>query len=122
MPFITPTAADFTSRFPAFDSVETDVVETALTESSAYTDDSWVAEADFRLAAMLMAAHVLTCDGHGRTVEAELAQAGNFTLYKSGSLTLQAKTKNDGWLDKTSYGRRYLALRRRSVPPIAVVC
>ena len=122
MPFTTPTAADFTTRFPVFEGVETDIVDTALSEAVSHADDSWVSEPDFRLARMLMAAHVLTLDGHGKTVEAELAQAGDFRLYKSGGLTLETDSNIQTWLEKTSYGRRYLALRRRSTPAVAVVC
>ena len=123
MPYTPPTAAEFVARFPAFSGVETDVVDTALTEAASHADDTWLLEADFRLARMLMAAHVLSTDGHGTSIEAELARAGQFTLYRSGSLTLERRGEAAaGWLDQTSYGRRYLALRRRSVPAVAVVC
>ena len=123
MPFTAPTSAEFTTRFPAFAGVATYVIDTALTEAAAYADNSWVSEADFRLARMLIAAHVLTCDGLGQTVEAELARAGDFTLYKSGGLTLETKAggQQTAWLDKTTYGRRYLAVRTRSTPAIAVL-
>ena len=123
MAFTDPTPSDVTRRFPVFDGVETDVIDTALSEAASLIDDSWVSEADYRLGKMLVAAHVLTSDGHGATVEAELAQAGHLSLMRSGSLTLQAAPAgNDGWLSGTSYGRRFLALRRRSAPAIAVIC
>ncbi len=123
MAFTDPTASDLTQRFPVFAGVETDVIDTALTEAASLIDDGWVSEADYRLGKMLVAAHVLTCDGHGATVEAELAQAGHFTLYRSGSLSLQARgAEPGGWLEKSSFGRRFLALRRSSVPSVAVVC
>lgn len=123
MAFTDPTPSDVTQRFPVFAGVETDIIDTALIEAASHADDSWVSEADFRLGRMLYAAHVLTCDGHGATAEAELAQAGYFTHLKSGSLSLTAPDSGDrGWLQKTSYGRRYVALRRRSVPAVAVLC
>ena len=53
MAFTDPTSSDLVKRFPAFDCVETDVIDTALAEAGSYVDDSWVSEADFRLAKML---------------------------------------------------------------------
>ena len=123
MAFTDPTPSDLTRRFPVFDAVETDVINTALNEAASLVDDTWVSEADHRLGKMLVAAHVLTSDGHGATVEAELAQAGHLSLMRSGSLTVQsAPARSDAWLATTSFGRRFLALRRRSVPAVTVIC
>ena len=129
MAFTDPTATDLTKRFPAFDCVESDVIETALGEASSQVDDSWVSEADFKLGKMLYAAHILTCDGLGATIEAAAAQAGEFSEYRSGDMTLKRATQHststvegDDWLRKTSYGQRFIRIRQKSVPSVMVVC
>ena len=131
MAYVEPAPADLVARFPTFCDVNTDVVQFALDEAGSFVDDSWISEADFQLGKMLYAAHVLTCDGHGKGLEAKLASAGDFKTYKSGSLTLERASQaapsgqsdgNAAWLAKTSYGQRFIALRRRSVPAVMVVC
>lgn len=121
MPYVAPTAADLKARFPAFADVADPVVEQALAEAAAQVDASWI-EADRFLATMLYAAHTLILDGQGTSTEAQLA---GFKRLRISSLELEressAKGSAFGDISSTSYGQRFLALRRKSHPPVAVV-
>lgn len=127
MAFVDPTANDLKTRYPVFECVVDETIEAAIAEAASYVDDTWISQANFTTAKMLIAAHIMTCDGLVDTTEAELAQLGNFNHMRSGRLTLtktadQRMSDTDSWLEKTQYGRRYKQLRSRNVPAVAVVC
>lgn len=129
MAWTPPTASEFKARFPAFASVDDDVVNVALAEAGLQVDETWVSEADFKLGINLLTAHLLTMDGHGAGAEAESAAAGalGFKTMKSGNLTLERFSASEAGsgsrdtLSLTSYGKRFLDLRKRNIPGVAVV-
>lgn len=122
-----PTATDLTARFPAFAAVDPAVLTVALAEAATRVDTTWT-PGDYPLGVMLYAAHVLTLDGRGTGAEAALgaAGAGDLTTLRSGSLHLEraAPTAGKGQaetvLNRTSYGRRFVALLRVNAPAVLV--
>lgn len=129
MTWTAPTASEFKARFPAFASVDDDVVNTVLAEAALQVDETWVSEADFKLGINLLTAHLLTMDGHGAGAEAESAAAGalGFKTMKSGNLTLErfsaseAGSGSGDTLGLTIYGKRFIDLRKRNIPGVTVV-
>lgn len=129
MAWTAPTASEFKARFPAFASVSDDVVNTVLAEAALQVDETWVSEADFKQGINLLTAHLLTMDGHGAGAEAESAAAGalGFKTMKSGNLTLErfsaseAGSGSGDTLGLTIYGKRFIDLRNRNIPGVAVV-
>ena len=128
MAWTAPTASEFKARFPAFASVDDDVVNVVLAEAALQVDETWVSEADFKLGINLLTAHLLTMDGHGAGAEAESAAAGalGFKTMKSGNLTLERFSASEAGsggdaLSLTTYGKRFRDLRRRNIPGVAVV-
>lgn len=128
MAWTAPTPTEFKARFPTFDAVDNAVVQTALNEGAMQVDDTWVSEDDFKLGINLLAAHILTLDGHGAGAEAESAKAGalGFKTMRSGNLTLERFSASDAGargdtLELTTYGKRFKALRRVNIPAIKVV-
>ncbi|MGE7415445.1 DUF4054 domain-containing protein [Methylobacterium tarhaniae] len=128
MAWTEPTAADLRARFPAFAGVADAAIALALAEALAQVDDTWP-DAIRTSGALLYAAHVLTLDGQGGGVEAEIAKAGalGFTSFRSGSLSLDRGAAAGGGsgssdpLEQTSYGRRFLELVRARFPGVLVV-
>lgn len=129
MAYTAPTISDFKARWaPKFDTVSDVTIQSALDEAALQIDDTWIDQANFTLGRMLLAAHILTLDGHGTGAEAEVAAAGasGFKRMKSGQLELErfssADAGGDGSvLGSTSYGRRFLELLRRNFPAVAIV-
>ena len=112
MAYVTPTLADFRSRYPAFDAVADATVQVWL-------DDGDVATTRFSdttrpQAVMLCAAHNLSMQGLGKG-----AVPAGVTSFKSGTFSA---TVSDGLASKTGfaatvYGRDYLALARQFAGP-----
>lgn len=129
MAWTAPTATEFKARFPAFASVDDDVVNVVLAEAGLQVDETWVSEADFKQGINLLTAHILTMDGHGAGAEAESAAAGalGFKTMKSGNLTLErfsaseAGSGSGDTLGLTIYGKRFIDLRKRNIPGVTVV-
>jgi hypothetical protein len=129
MAWVSPTATEFKARFPAFASVSDAVVNVVLAEAALQVDETWVSVGDFTLGINLLTAHILTLDGHGTGAEAEAAAAGTlgFKTMKSGNLTLERFSASESGsvsgdaLSQTSYGKRFIDLRRRNVPAVMVV-
>lgn len=90
MAYLVPTAADLKARFPGFAAVDDAVVTAAIDEAALLVDNSWSSQATFTLGRMLVAAHILTLDGHGTGAESEIRKAGGsgFQRFKSASLDL----------------------------------
>lgn len=125
MSFDAPTAAEFKARFPDFASVDDTLVDLFIGESSSAVDASWI-EADYQIARMFHAAHAMTLEGHGTSPQSKFAKMGDFSRVKSGDLELQRSSAQAGsgaageTLTKTTYGQRFLELRRRSFPGVAI--
>lgn len=123
MNYPTPDNDDFTSRFPSFLAVAPNALSAALAEAAIRVDTRWTA-GDYPLGIMLYAAHVLTLDGLGTGAEAALAAAGasGFQSMRSGSLQFEREAAPDGRsaprsdYERTTYGRRFLALLRVNQP------
>lgn len=131
MAYVAPTAADLKVRYPAFAGVADVTVESALAEAALRVDETWI-EADFPVARMLYAAHVLTLDGQGTHKEAKFASlaVSGLTSIKSGSMTValsessargETKKQKAGSLQGTSYGQRFLELLRVNKPAVVVL-
>lgn len=99
----------------------------ALAEAATRVGTSWTA-GDYPLGILLYAAHVLTLDGLGTGAEAALAAAGalGFQSMRTGSLQLERDAAPDSRsagrsdLERTTYGRRFLALLRVNQPAVFV--
>ncbi len=128
MAWTEPTVADVRARFPAFASVPDAAIQPALAEALVQVDATWP-DAARTSGALLYAAHILTLDGQGGGVEAEIAKAGalGFTSFRSGSLSLDRGTAAGGGggssdpLEQTSYGRRFSEMVRARFPGVLVV-
>lgn len=131
MAYDPPTPAEFKIRYPSFSTVPDATVQAALDEAARWVDKSWF-EADFPIARMLYAAHVLTLEGQGTSKESGLAglAAAGLTSVKSGNHTVSlsessvrgdAKKNLAGTFMATSYGQRFLALQRVNHPAVVVL-
>lgn len=128
-----PTAAEFKGRFPIFAAVTKEVVDAVMLEAGQSVDQSWI-EGDRKNALFYLTAHLLVREGH---LAASAAGAGTVvtrgpvtsvrvgdvsTTYANGSAETGGVTGTGGdSLLATEYGKRYVSLRRRSFPAIAVV-
>lgn len=113
------------ARLPRFALVDDAIVETALTDALRWVGQHWTTEDDYQLGQIYYAAHVLTLDGHGGGVEAQLASEGlsNAQTVRSGQLqvTFQSPASSGsegvlpGTLGKTIYGQRYYEIAFKNV-------
>lgn len=112
MAYTAPTAADLKSRFPAFAAVADATINDALADAARMVDETWT-EGDFAAARMLYAAHLMTMDGLGKTTEAKLQ---GFSKLSIGPLSIERGTQPGapGELNSTSFGRRFIEMRRRN--------
>lgn len=128
MAWTEPTATSVRERFPAFANVSDAAIQPALAEALGQVDATWP-DAARTSGALLYTAHILTLDGQGGGVEAEIAKAGalGFTSFRSGSLSLDRGSAAGGGggssdpLEQTSYGRRFLEMVRARFPGVMVV-
>lgn len=114
--YTAPSPAQMAVQMPAFASVPTEALRTALAEGAAKVSEDWK-EADYRRGIMLYAAHSLTLDGHGAGTEASLAREGlgDFQSVRSGGLAVSRFERRGGTptgLESTSYGKRFAHLQR----------
>jgi hypothetical protein len=112
MTVLAPDQDAFLTRFPEFADYDGDIVDAALEEAARWVDDSWL-DGDFQIAIMLLAAHILFVGG-GDSI------AGSTTL-KIGPFTESFKAGGDKWADASSYGQRFIQLRRVNHPQIMVI-
>lgn len=119
MAYLVPTADQLQARFPAFAAVDDAVVTSAIAEAAGRVDDTW-AEADYQLAIMLYAAHVMTSDGLGTSDDTLFAGLRSVTIgpLSFSSVPLDQQSSASGGLRATSFGRRYLEILRRNHPPV----
>lgn len=119
MAYSVPTVADFKARYPAFATVSDATVGAFLAEGIEKVGVTWI-DSDRRSAQMVYTAHLLTLEGLGESKEAQLA---GFKSLSVGSLSLsrgEVSADAYGTLGSTSYGQRFIELRRLSFPGIAV--
>lgn len=104
MPYTAPTVTDFQTRFPEFESVDDEVIESAITEANRFVDEEWV-EADYQIAILLLAAHyVQSAGGSYDTGGLQSISVGSISVtYALGGSVAELK--------KTSYGERFLRIR-----------
>lgn len=132
MPYTTPTPAEFKARFPEFAAVADATVTALVSEAEGDVGVTWI-ENDRRPAVMALAAHLLAVSGYA------FAQAGSSgpvpvagplrsskvgDVEESYGVAAGAKGSDRSAstdLDGTTYGQRFLALRRRSFPSAFVV-
>jgi hypothetical protein len=127
MPYVAPTPAQFKARFPEFEAVADAVIAFALEEAGISVDDSWI-ERDYVIAIYYLTAHILASSGKLSGDAAGAAVQGPVTSESLGdaSVSYADKSKVVGAeglaaeLASTTYGQRYLGLRRRNFPPVAV--
>lgn len=106
--------------FPGLSSTPDGAVEYAIREAGRSVDDSWLPE-DQNLAVLYLSAHILTVrtqedeSGTGQRVSSETIGPISVRYEPAGDLPM-----DEGDLEATSYGRRFLQLARRNFPPILV--
>jgi len=129
-----PTNAQFKARYPAFASAGDELINGVLGEAVAQVDENWLAQ-DIAPAIMAYAAHLLTVEGHGSTVTMpngmtiqtsgplDSFQVGDVrTSFAAGISRAKVAVKaEDGGLRETSFGRRFLELRRRNAAPVMTI-
>lgn len=115
MPYTTPTAAEFKTRFPVFVSEGDDRIDAFLVEAQRSVDDSWL-EDDYQPATMYLAAHLLLTEN-----QAAGAAVGTSGVVKSESFggeiskTYVTGSEEDALgLRGSVYGRRYLELLKKN--------
>lgn len=126
MTYALPDATALKARFPAFASVDDDVVTQALAEAKGGVAQGWNSQTDYSLGAMLLAAHTMTLDGLGTSPEATFAANGTlgFQSVSDGGMSVSrsaGSTDVNNNLAATDFGRRYIQVRRRNVTGITVV-
>lgn len=113
----TATPAELKAMFPAFAAVQDDTAQAWLDRAARTVTTAWP-EADRKHGEMLLAAHLMTLNGLGTGVEAEMAAQGmgSFKSMRSGSLSLDRGEAGDtahmGEFGATQYGRQFWPLLR----------
>lgn len=124
-----PTAAQLKARYPAFDSVSTDVVTAAISDAGRWVDNSWT-EGDYANAIMLLACHFMYQEGLLHTGGgASPAVSGPVTSRSLGDASVSyaspgasgVKDYSSLDLQRTIYGQRFAAMRRANHPGILTV-
>jgi len=129
-----PTNADFKARYPAFASAGDALINAVLGEAVAQVDENWLAQ-DIAPAIMAYAAHLMSIEGFGSNVTMpngvsvqtagpiDAIQIGDVrTTFAAGVSRAKVIVKGeDGGLRETSFGRRFLELRRRNAAAAIVL-
>jgi hypothetical protein len=131
--YIEPTAGDLLARYPELESAGTDLgyVDLVMAEANAEVGPTWI-EGDRKAAALSLAAHRLYAYQQvSLTGLSGGAVSGPITRETVGPLSVQYNKIESGLgggsaaspaaLNASPYGARYLELRRRSFPAVAVV-
>ena len=123
MPYTLPTADQLKTRYPAFSAVADETVEAAIQDASRSVDTTWV-EGDYQPAVMALAAHMMTMEGTGADVQAQLK---GFKRLKVGPLELErdgsGSSVDAGGYGSTVYGQQYarLLMLNKAGPRVVVV-
>lgn len=128
MAYVAPTAETLKTRYPAFASVDDEVVEYWLTDALLIVKDTWI-EDDRANAEMALAAHNMSTQGYGTTGGAvgSLSAMG-VTDFKSASMAVSfdaetVRRSGEGGYGSTRYGADFMAyLRRNRGGPRLVSC
>lgn len=112
-----PTAAHLAARYPAFADVSPATINTWLTDSERYVDESWM-EGDYAPALMARAAHSMALLGIGTSTGAGALPAG-VTRFRSGAMDVTlsdaaATRAAAGDFGSTLYGREFAVMLRRN--------
>lgn len=121
MPYTTPTAAQFKTRFPIFGDTDNGIIDALIAEASRRVDHSWK-DGDYQPAIMYLTAHLLATDNSsedssvqigaagGRTIASESFGGGLSRSYANSSFTAEGSLSSDDEYGTTEYGRRYYSL------------
>lgn len=125
MAYIAPTSADLLARFPEFAGTSGTTIQALLDDAGADVGEAWI-ETDRARATLALAAHMLALSGAlgaesgvGPGATTSEVRAGD-TMIKFAVPTAASGT-NAASYAQTSYGQRFLELRSRSFPAVAVV-
>lgn len=126
MPYTPPKPKDLKARFPELESIPDARIAFAIEEAQAWVDSSW-READYAPALRFLTAHVLVSEGaldggdsavNGRLTSDSLGDASRSWASRASESGIKGL---DADLASTSYGQRFLALRRANHPAVLVV-
>lgn len=127
MPVPCPTAEQLKERFPEFAGVANARIDAVLAETSSFVDHMWF-ETDVVPAKLYLAAHILASEGalvsggHGDGTKGPIqsVSVGDSSVsFGAAGAGVIAAGQSLG-LTNTSYGMRFMALRKRNVPAVAV--
>jgi len=100
-----PTLDDFRTRFPEFEDEEDEIVELALSDAQRQVGINWI-EADYPLGILFLAAHFVQTGAGGY-------DSGGLRSVSIGSISVTyADPAAVTELKKSSYGTRFIQLRR----------
>lgn len=100
-----PTLQNFRDRFPEFEDEEDEIVEQALTDAGRFVGTKWT-ETDYPVGIMLLAAHFVQTGAGGY-------DSGGLRSVSIGSISVTyADPSAVTELSKSSYGTRFIQLRR----------
>lgn len=127
MPDTPPTAEQLKARFPEFAGVADERIDLVLAETASFVDHTWI-DADIVPAKLYLAAHILASegvllpDGHGDGTKGAVqsVRVGDTSVAFGASGAGVIAAGQSLGLTNTSYGMRFLALRKRNVPAVAV--
>lgn len=123
MAYELPTPEEFKTRYPSFSGVADETIEAAIDEATRFVDETWI-EGDYKTAIMLYVAHVLSLEGLGGSggISASTAvrrlKSGTWEMERFGSNTSSGSTSS---FASTTYGQRFMELRAKNHPAVAVV-
>lgn len=128
MTFVPPTAADLLARYPAFSAVPPATINAMLEDAGLDVGEGWI-EAHRRPAILALVAHRLAAEGAlvSQDVQDIVGGGVSVDILKAGDHEIRFSDPNKSEVveatgyARTPYGRRYLALRARSFPAVAVI-
>jgi hypothetical protein len=109
-----PTLDDFRTRFAEFEDEEDEIIELAIADATRMVGTNWL-EADYPVGILFLAAHFVQTGAGGY-------DSGGLRSVSIGSISVTyADPKAVTELSKSSYGTRFVQLRRMNVGgPIVV--
>lgn len=128
MSYVQPTLTNFRTRYPEFASVDDTLVQTVLDESIAEVGDTWL-DQDRAKAQMLLTAHKLVAEGYlAASSGSDSSSSGSVVkMEKAGDHQIEYAVSDDsianaqdGGLETSVYGNRYLKLLRNNFPAVFV--
>lgn len=127
MAYTVPTLETFRARFPIFSDKDDTMIELIIAEAAGKVDQSWL-ERDYAPAILYLAAHMVATDNSGEGEAVEVGDTGSISSESFGGMSIAYSrsvqvTTNElhAEYNRTSYGRRYLALLRANFPPVVSI-